>query len=105
MKMDILTVMCPPSVQDFFYKQGGALKGFKSMGERVRNLVEIRMSSPGGVRVVNEVTGELQGGASVEEMGAARSSTQCHRCGGWGHVSPSFPTQKGKGKGKGGGKG
>ena len=45
LKMGILTAMCPPSIQDFIYQQGEVLKDFKSMSERVRNLVKNRVSS------------------------------------------------------------
>jgi hypothetical protein len=44
---------------------------------------------------------EEEGG---DEVGAVSANTQCHGCGGWGHMKRECPTalaNKGKGKGKG----
>ena len=108
----ILSVM-PPSVQEMIYNSLGDNVKYEEVASKIRSVVSTKVAMMQGPapmdigQVEDENAKSHDYSANEEEIGAVSMSTQCHGCGGWGHLKRDCPTIKGKGKsgGKGGSKG
>ena len=50
-----------------------------------------------GAFIEPETQTEVQQCWDLEQLGAITTSTQCHKCGGWGHIASQCPTVSAKG--------
>ena len=109
MKMAILANMLPANLQDWIYQQGESMADYGSMLDKLRALVQNRLSLTsqkhvGGVEEHHWCNEEEEW--HEDDINAVGASVQCHKCEGWGHYSRECPSKgKGKGAAKGGGKG
>ena len=127
-KVGIITSIMPQSIQELVYTSVGTSVKYETIVQRVRAVVSNKvamMTGPapmdiGWVDSRRRRMGAMQwdeedvgfGGhvdqqIEEEDISAVSLATQCHGCGGWGHLRRECPTSKGKGKGfdKGKGKG
>ena len=112
-KVGIILSVMPTSVQEMVYNVLGDNVKYEEVASRIRSVVSTKVAMMQGPAPmdIGEVGDENSNchdcGEHEEEIGAVSMSTQCHGCGGWGHLKRDCPTVKGKGKsgGKGGSKG
>ncbi len=116
-KVGIVTTMMPTSVQELIYQSIGKTICYEDVVQKVRAVVSNKVAMAAGKGPSPMDVGEIQhkfyydayGGCEDEddasnEVGAVSANTQCHVCGGWGHMKrecPSALATKGKGKGRG----
>jgi len=113
-KVGIVTAMMPASVQELVYQSIGAKVKYDDVIQKIRAVISNKVAMMEGSGPAPMDVGEVwyQGGPedeepTEEEVGAVSANTQCHGCGGWGHLMRECPTvlnakgTKGKGKGKG----
>lgn len=104
MKIAILTSFLPTVIQDYVYQNVTEKTLLAEIVEKVKSWVSNRVAMMGGPcpMDVGEVNGweTDRGEGEEEDLGAVSAYTECHRCGGYGHMQRECPTAKGKGKGK-----
>ena len=107
MKTAIVTGMMPASIQDFVYTNVDDTTRYQAVVDKLRSWAGNKLAMMSGPvpMDVGEVHGE-QWAAETEDwegmdVQAVGAGTQCHRCGGWGHMARECPTSQGKSKGKG----
>ena len=114
MRIAIATSMLPHVIQDYVYTNIDENSRYTLMAEKVRSWVGNKVAMMQGPTPmdVGEVGGDW-GHAEDEwpetDVQGVGASSQCHRCGGWGHFARDCATEKGtyntKGKGQPKGKG
>ena len=107
MKTAIVTGMMLASIQDFVYTNVDETTRYQAVVDKLRSWAgnNLAMMSGPVPMDVGEVHGK-QWAAETEDwegtdVQAVGAGTQCHRCGGWGHMARECPTSPGKSKGKG----
>ena len=124
-RVGIVTAMMPPSVQELIYQSIDGTIKYDEVIQKVRAVISNKvamMSNKGPAPMdIGEVYNEYNkcdyqyydddyDHEHNEDVGAVSFNTQCHGCGGWGHLRRDCPTQqqqqqeqrqqyKGKGKG------
>ena len=107
MKVAVVTGMMPNSIQDYVYTNVDENTQYSAVIGRIRSWAENKVAMMSGPTPmdVGEVQGESwdENGGDWEdtEIQAVGPNTQCHRCGGWGHMARECATYPGKAKGKG----
>ena len=107
-KIAVFTNLMPPVIQDFIYTTLTTATTYDEIKDRVMALIAnkaVNLNTQGRAPMdIGLVGGEGDGGeAQSYEADIDAVSSQCHKCGGWGHFARECPS-KGKGKGKGKGK-
>ena len=116
MKIAILTGMMPTAIQDYVYTNVDDNTQYQAVVDKIRTWAGNKTAMMNGPVPMD--IGEVSWDKSWDEtyaeweeaeVQAVGPNTQCHRCGGWGHMARECATEaKGKGKGndsKGKGKG
>ena len=107
MKTAIMTSMMPTVIQDFIYTNVDDNTKYQAVVERVRSWVGNKVAmlqGPAPMDVGEVLTGQWEEEPHEWEesyVQAVGANTQCHRCGGWGHIARDCPSSPGKAKGKG----
>ena len=104
MRIAILTSMMPTVIQDYIYQNISETTLFIDMVEKVKSWVGNRVAMMTGPSPMD--VGEVADWDENEydengDVGAVGAYTECHRCGGFGHMQRECPTVAAKGKGKG----
>jgi len=117
-KVGIVATMMPISVQELIYQSVGKTADYDQVIQKVRAVVSNKVAMMAGNGPTPMDVGEVwdHGEPTCRQcyddeqegdVGAVSANTQCHGCGGWGHLKRDCPSvgvtrnPKGKGKGKG----
>ena len=107
MKIAIMTNMMPAAIQEFIYTTVNPDMTYEQIVEKVKVLIRNKVVSHMGPSPmdIGEVGNEWPDVWHEEEesIDVVSFQTQCHQCGGWGHLRRDCPT-KGHGKGQSSGK-
>ncbi len=103
--------MMPASIQEIVYQSIGHTVCYEDVAQKIRAVISNKVTMSAGARPAPMDVGQVKyqceysdedGGG--QDVGAVISSTQCHGCGGWGHLKKDCPSlgvgQEAKGKGK-----
>ena len=107
MKIAIMTNMMPAAIQEFIYTTVNPDTTYEQIVDKVKVLIRNKVVSHMGPvpmdigAVGNDWRDEWH--EEEESIDVVSFQTQCHQCGGWGHLKRDCPT-KGHGKGQSGGK-
>ena len=114
MRIAVFTNMMPGPVQDYIYSHVEKDVRYDELRDKIQAMVSNKIAVSGGPTPmdVGEIAGKGGEGDRWQtgddwEVDAVWPTSQCHRCGGYGHFARDCATEKGfeKGKGKGGDKG
>ena len=109
LKVAVVTSMMPPVMQDFIYTNVDDSSKYSVMVAKVRSWASNKMAMMSGPAPMD--VGEVYSSSWTQdqnfaeeewdeaEVQAVGPSTQCHRCGGWGHLARDCATSQGKSKG------
>ena len=106
MKVAAVTSMCPADVQDLIFQQGDKLDCYLRVRDQIKTICLNRASRVSGPTPMDiglasqDSSGSVWDGVEELDVDAVVGSSQCHKCGGYGHFARECPS-KGKGKGKG----
>jgi hypothetical protein len=95
--------LCPAEVQDMVYQNVDEFKeDYDKLKQKIITWVSNKVASEGVPMDIGHLGWDKTEGDEEYEVAAVGWQTQCHNCGGYGHMSRECPSEKkGGGKGKG----
>jgi uncharacterized membrane protein YgcG len=103
-KMAALMELCPTEVQDMIYQNVDEVnEDYDKLKQKIVTWASNKVASEGVPMDIGKLSRHYDHEDDEDyEVAAVGWQTQCHNCGGWGHMSRECPSEK---KGKGGEKG